>query len=151
MKQAVITVVMNTEGKILLLKRTASHMFANQWCFPGGKVDFLSEHEVPSAWRWESHAEAAIRETLEETGIQVRVLVDSDIIVADEHFVVKVFISNVDDYEVTKEFPNREHESYMWLDINDLKVEEGNYVLPDGCGPMTTNVLNLVAIPIATK
>lgn len=50
-------------NKVLLLKRINSSTFDGLWTNPGGKVE-------PG----ESLEEAAIRETLEETGIQINIL-----------------------------------------------------------------------------
>ncbi|MDB4277993.1 NUDIX domain-containing protein [Deltaproteobacteria bacterium] len=54
-------VVLNAEGEILLGKRKGAHR-AGHWSFPGGWLD-RADTET---------AHAAIRETLEETGIVVR-------------------------------------------------------------------------------
>lgn len=53
--------VVEHEGKYLLQQRTSAQVLAGKWEFPGGKIE-------PG----ESPAEAAVRETLEETGLAVR-------------------------------------------------------------------------------
>jgi len=54
--------VVEHEGKYLLQQRTSGQVLAGKWEFPGGKIE---PGETP--------AEAAVRETLEETGLAVRV------------------------------------------------------------------------------
>jgi mutator protein MutT len=53
--------VVEHEGQYLLQQRTSEQVLAGKWEFPGGKIE-------PG----ESPAEAAVRETLEETSLAVR-------------------------------------------------------------------------------
>jgi mutator protein MutT len=53
--------VIEYSGKYLLQQRTSEQVLAGKWEFPGGKIE-------PG----ESPAMAAVRETLEETGLAVR-------------------------------------------------------------------------------
>lgn len=53
--------VVEYEGKYLLQQRSSSQILAGKWEFPGGKLE-----------AGESPAQAAVRETLEETGLAVR-------------------------------------------------------------------------------
>lgn len=50
----------DSEGKILLLKRINENYGSNQWCLPGGKVDY--NQEVQSA---------CVRELKEETNLDI--------------------------------------------------------------------------------
>ncbi|HET6187110.1 MAG TPA: NUDIX domain-containing protein [Trebonia sp.] len=55
---AAVAIVVNDAGEILLIRRTDN----GNWALPGGAIEMT-----------ESVADAAVRETLEETGIQVEV------------------------------------------------------------------------------
>ncbi|THJ68777.1 NUDIX domain-containing protein [Arthrobacter echini] len=59
--QAAATVVRDAEGRFLLILRGHAPA-AGRWSLPGGRVE-----------SGESLKEAAVRETLEETGLQVRI------------------------------------------------------------------------------
>lgn len=123
MRKAVVTLIQNQNGEILLLKRPATHQYPDEWCFPGGKVDQVKERvqrpNNPDAWmkveRYEEYAEAAFRETMEETGIELMSFTESADWLADKKFIVKVFHAYVLSPTVTKEFPNREHTTYGWF------------------------------------
>jgi ADP-ribose pyrophosphatase YjhB (NUDIX family) len=65
MIKAVVVVIKNDEFEYLVLKRHKNHKFSEQWCLPGGKVDFLIDQN-----RWELEEEAAFRELKEETGLK---------------------------------------------------------------------------------
>jgi len=54
------TVVRDDAGRVLLVRRGANQFGAGQWCFPCGFVDW-----------GEDIRDAAVRETLEETGLHV--------------------------------------------------------------------------------
>lgn len=144
MLKATVNVVRNQAGDILLLQRTGDHPKSpNQWCFPGGKVDWYNKevkvklsHDSDAVIKKtvtveETYEEAAIRECLEETGIQLTTLLDVGEWLSDKDYVVKVFHSTTDQ-AVTREFPNREHVGFMW-------VNEEN--IPEEVGPMTLEQL----------
>jgi 8-oxo-dGTP diphosphatase len=57
---AVRALLKDRKGRILLLKRTATSYGNDQWCLPGGKVDYN-----------ESPEESVVREIKEETGISI--------------------------------------------------------------------------------
>lgn len=165
MRRAVVVLIKNQYDEILLLQRNSTHEFPNQWCFPGGKCDYIQElvklqnqvkiikgtddgvptesYEESSVEitktieRMEEYIEAAFRETLEETGIQLKSLVESPMWLADKVYVVKVFVIDPnarpedDEYTIRKDFPNREHQRYGWFEDR----------FPVGCGPMTKELL----------
>jgi 8-oxo-dGTP pyrophosphatase MutT (NUDIX family) len=81
---SVNTIVRNRAGDVLLIRRTDN----DNWSLPGGAMDL-----------GESLGEAAIRETLEETGIQVRLTGVSGIYTNPNH--VLEYTSNG---EVRQEF-----------------------------------------------
>jgi len=58
-KVGIGVLIQNDKNQVLLGERMGSHG-AGEWCFPGGHLDF-----------GETIAEAAIRETKEETGLDV--------------------------------------------------------------------------------
>ncbi len=51
-------IILNAEGKVLILKRLNSEYGAGQWCLPGGKVDYGSTVE-----------ETVVKELREETSL----------------------------------------------------------------------------------
>ncbi|MFA4833798.1 MAG: NUDIX hydrolase [Patescibacteria group bacterium] len=57
----VVSVILNKEGKILLIKR-AQKPLIGYWCLPGGYVDYYEKPE-----------EATIREVKEETNLNVKI------------------------------------------------------------------------------
>lgn len=138
--RASIVVCYNKNGQILLLKRPSDHLkFPNQWCFPGGKNDYISEfigelpslvsrnlptpHQLAFDDRWESYAEAAIAELKEETGIRLRFFEELNLWLADDEFLVKPIINLklVTDDEITKTFPNGEHVDCGWFNFNSFQ------------------------------
>lgn len=145
MRKAVVVVMFNDQNQILSLKRVDDHKYPGQRCFPGGKTDYITEevkvgNDTRHIGRWEEYEEAAFREVLEETGIHITMFAPMEqVFLADENFMVKTFMARElegMDFAVTKEFPNREHDSYQWLDIGDI---------PDDCGKMTAILLRTIA------
>jgi len=135
MKRAVVLVLTNDQGQVLLLERTKDDKhFPSEYCLPGGKVDwikekieFTTEHinsVVDYIPRQETDDEACIRECIEETGIIPSLIQDTGItaVGSDAKFIVKIFkgLRAVDASEVTKEFPNREHNSFGFYDLEHL-------------------------------
>lgn len=128
MKKAVVGVLRNPDGAVLILKRGQDHkLFPGEWCFPGGKLDWLTRNVVAQVvdtkvmvaqtiTEEESYEAAFVRETLEETGIQIVDFIELGEFLADHSFIVKVFhaFSKVG-FNVTRSFPNREHVEYMWV------------------------------------
>jgi len=104
------------EWEILLLKRSNSGFFSNTGGTPGGKLD-----------EWEHFTEAAIRETFEETGIQLDSL--------KIRFLEKVYVRHKDHdilyythhYHIESKpdiilAPN-EHQDFSWMTPKDaLKI-----------------------------
>ncbi len=136
MKKAVLVIVYNEKGEVLLLKRTSDHpLFPNEWCLPGGKLDWIIKG--PEAidieflclmnGEWEEYAAAAYRELKEETGIKGYLLSEQSVFLCDDYYVCKVFtVANpVVSNEVTVKFPNREHVEYGWFDLDALELLPG--------------------------
>ena len=143
MKRSVVTLIINNSNQILLLKRPPDHdKFPGQWCLPGGKIDWIVEQVQFEAIqgkntlsaRWETPEEAAYRETIEETGIKAIIFRNTNVVMSDGDFIVYVFSAlKCNNYEVTKQFPNREHVEYKWVTPDNL---------PSPIGPMTYGLLN---------
>lgn len=140
MKRAVVMLITNGFGQVLLLKRSPDcKKFPGEWCLPGGKVDYIT-HKINTisyekkVEAWEGSDTAAYRETLEETGIDVVVFKNTGVIMGDPEFTVEVFESllNFEASDVTREFPNREHVEFGFFNP---------YNLPDEIGKRTKVIL----------
>ncbi len=117
----VIRAVMELNGKILLLKKSASCKNVHKWCLPGGR----HEHS-------ETDFETLRREVFEETGYLAREN-DCDYISTPEfrndevHFVMPTYLIKLNsDFNVILNAD--EHCDYTWVDINkydDLEMLEG--------------------------
>lgn len=141
MSRAVVMIITNGQGDVLLLKRSLeSRKFPGEWCLPGGKVDWIEgglqkqrdeNGNVIGSLAFDTHLEsdeaAAYREALEETGIDVIVFEDTNVIMGDPEFTVKVFKSLLDfeKSDVSKEFPNREHIEYGFFGPFNLPTDLG--------------------------
>lgn len=115
MKTSAAVMFVFHEGKLLILQRgaTASWM-PLKWNFPGGSV----EHG-------ESIIDAAVRETFEETDIQVEVEnVKFHIFVSTPEFDVFFYICETDSSKVTLNFENV---SFAWVD-KDIAIKHYDLV-----------------------
>mgnify|MGYP003627224863 CR=1 FL=1 len=63
----VVLVRENPELEVLMLKKTANISFGGMWVFPGGKIDEADHGDTEDIL--EAAKNAAVRETLEETGL----------------------------------------------------------------------------------
>lgn len=140
MKRAVVLVINDSLGRVLLLQRSSGHsVFPEEWCFPGGKVDPLGQFK--DYIYYESDEEACIRECIEETGVVPTLIKDTGIIAVgnDKEFLVKVFraILPITEDQVTKEFPNREHIKFGFFYPEEV---------PDKIGTLTKTILNNVIL-----
>ena len=110
------TVVLDSENKILLLKRSAKVSSPHTWDFVGGGVD-----------KRENPLDAARREVKEETGLEVRDLqplttyLDSTGV---DEAVIIAFTSRTKDRNVNLSW---EHEDFRWVTWGELKSMQ----LPD--------------------
>lgn len=109
-------VVINSNNEVLLLRRSDKTPRAGGWDLPGGAVD---EKEAPEV--------AAIRETIEETGIVIpgAKIITSDYIAHTDPWVVLGFSVHVDNPEVILSW---EHDEYTWIPIHEVESTE----LPEG-------------------
>tara|TARA_Y100000593_G_scaffold72895_1_gene133924 strand:- start:106 stop:504 length:399 start_codon:yes stop_codon:yes gene_type:complete len=95
--------VRNACGDVLLLKRAPESRFApNQWGYPGGKIE-----------KGETAEEAVIRETQEETQLQLHTITPLGVI----NGVVEAFYSNDFSGNVEIDF---EHTDWKWVPPADL-------------------------------
>lgn len=131
-RKATFVVAKNEQGAILLLKRPPDHpKHPDQWTLPGGKVDYIGEGRAtgrpqvcvyPGGYG-ESDVGGAAGEFEEETGIPSKMLTKLPVtIISSEHeiYVYEELIP-ITNNELPKEFPNKEHVEYMWLeDIDDV-------------------------------
>jgi len=107
--------LLQVDDKILLLKRTADmRSYPNQWCLPGGKQD-------PG----ETLAETVCRETLEETGIEVKVLsrlgeVQSSMVSRNLTNIVSVYLVEAAGSLNLHDFPTSEHSGAAWFTLSQV-------------------------------
>jgi 8-oxo-dGTP diphosphatase len=99
------------DGKVLLGKRISS--FGNgAYQFPGGHLEHL-----------EFFASVAKRETLEETGMEIKnirlLYLGNFIVFAPKHYIQVAFIADWASGEPTNMEPDK-CESWDWYDLNDL-------------------------------
>ena len=116
-RSSVVLIYDKPNEKFLLLKRTATdNWMPGKWGFPGGKVE-----------KDESYLEGGIRETFEETGLQVKHLLH-------QH---TLFTSNlIVNYYITSSFSGdvivdkTEHDEYEWYSLSEIK-ELGDETTPN--------------------
>jgi len=148
MKRSVVLIVMDTQSRVLLLKRPEHHTYGSEWCFPGGKVDYIVDDVKYQIYGTDSHGtikrfetddEACVRECIEETGYVPAVIQDTLVTASDGKYLVKVFVSHerIEENEVTKKFPNREHTEYRFFALNEL---------PEDIGKLTNKILKHVQL-----
>ncbi|KAG0255250.1 Nudix hydrolase 15, mitochondrial [Actinomortierella ambigua] len=118
-----IGVFIRRNGKILVGKRIGSHG-AGTWQLSGGHLDF-----------GETFEECAIRETLEETGLNLnpataRVVSTVNNLMLDEgkHYVV-IFVAAecIDDNQEAKVMEPHKCEQWAWITLDELKDDNGPY------------------------
>lgn len=120
------SVIVNKEGKILLIKRSKlNDVLSGYWDIPGGT---LEDGEDPVM--------GAIRETKEETGLDIKKLklffYTSNIdIKKNKQFVRLIFFTKIDSNLKKIILNPREHSDYQWFDLNKVsKWPIVNYLLP---------------------
>ena len=111
-RMAANVIVMNGEGKVLVMHRgETAPVRPLTWDFPGGEVQ-------PG----EDPLKAAVRETLEETGLEVKT-VEPVLAFSHPRADVRFFIymTNVDTPEVRLSY---EHDRYAWVSVAEaLELE----------------------------
>ena len=102
-------IVYRDDGDILLVKNRFSRQ---EWALPGGGVN-----------RNESYEQAAVRETLEEIGLNIhnlRYLGKANSHESYAKFSVRVFVAHASDYDIRCNFEMMEA---RWLNMNYLPEE----------------------------
>ena len=108
-KDRVRVIVYRDDGKILLVRGRFSRQ---EWALPGGGVN-----------RNESYEQAAVRETLEEIGLNIhnlRYLGKANSHESYAKFSVRVFVAHASDYDIRCNFEMMEA---RWLNMNYLPEE----------------------------
>lgn len=112
------TLVINSEGKLLLLRRSETDVRRPlQWDFPGGHLD-----------AGESIEEGAIREVLEESGLSVKLnrplFTKTEIVTWKDsqgeqtRNVIWIYFSSFSDGDAKVKVSN-EHNEYAWIEIKE--------------------------------
>ena len=100
-------------GKVLMLRRAEGEDAGGTWALPGGKVE-----------DGESHATAAVRETLEETGYNPGYAGKLHCRRIKDGVDYTTFLNDVDN-EFTPPKLNAEHDLYMWIDPVEMLASNG--------------------------
>ena len=110
MKGEVSVGVVKRDGKLLLVKRSEKESSSGKWCFPGGKIE---EGEIPE--------EAALREVVEETSLDVSILSSGEEFVAEGErgeWIIYPFLMEDSSGEVEL---NHENSEFRWLDNKEIE------------------------------
>ncbi len=127
-----VAVFLRKEGKVLLGKRKGGHG-AGEWCAPGGKMDLL-----------ESPEECAVRETREETGIEIEnvrfIGITNDIWTdVGTHFLTVHFAADIKSGKVELTEPDK-FEMWEWFSWDSLPeplfLSTRNFI-KNGYNPLT--------------
>ena len=106
-------ILYNDDDKVLLMQRSDKTSRSHGWDFAGGGVD-----------QGEDPADAAIRETLEETGLSidmVRILSTSHGYTDGGEYVMIGYAAHTSDSDVRLSW---EHESYKWMTLEEAEQIE---------------------------
>src|SRR5262245_46196688 len=114
--------IMNKDNKFLISKRKKQNLYG----FPGGHLE-----------RYESFAEAACKETLEETGL---VFKESDIIFLgmmnivekelDYHYIDVKVICKHDESQTPQNTEPHNHENWEWWSIEEIEARRKELFYP---------------------
>lgn len=112
LKKNAIAVIVNSDNKILLLKRAGSEedWMPNKWALVGGGVE-----------KGETPEKACSREIKEETGLEINKFIKSFQIQRNSDSVEYVFTCRFDDKSNDIQL-NDEHTNYGWFDVNEIKT-----------------------------
>lgn len=101
-------IIVQNNNKYLLLKIPEKHtLYGGRWQLPGGKLD-----------QKETAKKGAIRELLEETGIEKEELEKLKMITNSTSFETHIFVTDVDTEKINL---SGEHTDYQWLTYEELR------------------------------
>lgn len=115
-KGIIIHTIITKKGEVLILKRSKSNFFlSGEWDTPGGT---LKDGEDP--------IDGAVRETKEETGLDINnlVLFSFNSVVdkaKDKQFITLIFLAEciVNSRKIV--LNKREHDDFQWINLNQVK------------------------------
>ena len=111
-----VGIFLEHDGKILLLKRHENKPEGNTWTGPGGKVDL---GETPKS--------AIIRETFEETGVQINpkklITIQTSYVRFPQYDFTWVIFRYILDSKPEIKLHNAEHTAHQWLTPEDALKE----------------------------
>lgn len=112
-KLTVRAIVENSNGQVLLLKRSPKDSYPNQWEYPGGKVDY---GEAPFS--------AISRELYEETGLNAVALYPVDVVskLSEDGLEqkIKIIFRGIPLVEEDVLWLSDEHTDYQWVHKDNL-------------------------------
>lgn len=104
--------VLNQDGEFLIIQRSGKVSRAHGWDFPGGGVE-----------KGEDPLNAAIRETIEETGLEVTSLrIISSHLTSTEDYDDLILGYTAKTNDTTVKLLGWEHESFRWVTLDELKT-----------------------------
>lgn len=106
-------IIVNNNNEILLLQRSDKTQRAHGWDFAGGGVD-----------KGEDPRDAAIRESLEETGLSIdniQMLSTSHGYTDGGEYIMIGYVARTNDDKVQLSW---EHESYKWMTVEEVEKIE---------------------------
>lgn len=111
LKQNVVAVIVNSDNKILLLKRSdfKDQWMPSKWSLVGGAIN-----------KKESPEDACEREIKEETGLEINKFVESFTIQRHEDSEETIFACRYDG-EATDITLNEENSNYGWYDVSEME------------------------------
>jgi 8-oxo-dGTP pyrophosphatase MutT (NUDIX family) len=125
-KSAVIAII-DAQSRILLLKNNIHKKQPGLWVLPGGKCDFIKKEN-----RWETFAEAIVRELEEETGLNAVVFEESPFYISYKGILVKLFTARAEHLSNSEITISHEHSEFKWvydIDIDSLNVAPGAKII----------------------
>ena len=115
-------VILIKDGKVLIWKRTNTSLWNNKYWLPWGHLDF-----------WESILECWIRETKEETWLNINmedihILDFTEDFFEDKHYITFFIIAEKYNWIISISEPDK-HKEWEWLDWSEI-IELWNNLLP---------------------